>query len=102
MSPSKLPTILPPTDSGVSVVIDKLLPPKVRYWIYVVFAVALIALSVLGKITQTDADKWLSLAGELLGISGLGLAVANRPRDINEVTVIATATKEEGNAGTDR
>jgi hypothetical protein len=94
-----------PTVPKLSLVVDKVLPPKVRYWVYVVFCTALTVLAVIGKVTQTDADKWISLAGEVLGISGLGLAIANKPMpvDTNNVASFTVAPKkEEGNAGTDR
>lgn len=88
-----------PTVPNLSLVVDKILPPRVRYWVYVVLCTALTVLAIIGKVTQTDADKWISLAGEILGISGLGLAIANKPRPLEAVSPLK---KEEGNAGTDR
>lgn len=71
-----------PADSNISVVVDKLFPPKVRLAIYVVVFLIAAVLVIIGIVTEDEASKWLFLIGNILGIGGTGLAVLNRPREI--------------------
>lgn len=77
MSTPSLPT------ENVSVVVDKLLPPKARFILYVLAFVAIAVLLVLGFISEDQAATWLFFAGSILGIGGTGLAALNRPKKVS-------------------
>lgn len=77
MSVPNLPT------ENVSIVIDKLFSPTIRFALYVVAFVTIAVLVILGLISEGQAAMWLFFAGSILGIGTSGLAVLNHPKKVS-------------------
>lgn len=57
----------------------KILPAKVRDYVYGLLSPIALILIYLGVTTETEASLWLGLAGAILQTGSSALTIANRP-----------------------
>lgn len=67
---------------NLSVVIDKVIPPTIRFYLYIASFVAIIVLLIVGVVSGTQGANWFMFAGNILGIVGMGVTSAHRPRKL--------------------
>jgi hypothetical protein len=69
-----------PNPTDITVVIDKLLSPKVRTIIYVIAFIAVPVLGVVGWLSDEQVQRILWIVGLVLGFGSAGLSTANAPK----------------------
>lgn len=78
---------------AVTVVLDKLLPPDMRTYIYVAVFFVVPILGIVGWLTDSQVQRITWFTALVLGFGSTGLAVTNRP---HEATVTGPVILEDG------